>query len=174
MINKLHDEHFHLMVSVWPYLPAGHQRRTTNSTRTAGSLRRRWSAAFILWGRRSMTRRIRTREANIGRTSTRRSIRRAWTPGGSIRMSRRPKAREDNILVDHKLRIGSGARYANIFPLFHTGGVSEGQQSASDKKRVFILSRSAYAGVAALRRDGVVGRCAQRLGDVCSGRFPRG
>ena len=25
MINKLHDEHFHLMVSVWPYLQAGHR-----------------------------------------------------------------------------------------------------------------------------------------------------
>ncbi|MGC1424215.1 MAG: TIM-barrel domain-containing protein, partial [Terracidiphilus sp.] len=56
------------------------------------------------------------------------------------------EGREDNILVDHKLHIGSGARYANVYPLFHTEGVSEGQQQASDKKRVFILSRSAYSG----------------------------
>jgi alpha-D-xyloside xylohydrolase len=56
------------------------------------------------------------------------------------------EGQQDNILVDHKLHIGSGARYANIYPLFHTEGVSEGQQKASDKKRVFILSRSAYAG----------------------------
>ena len=56
------------------------------------------------------------------------------------------EGREDNILVDHKLHIGSGARYANIFPLWHSEGVSQGQQEASDKKRVFILSRSAYAG----------------------------
>ena len=61
-------------------------------------------------------------------------------------MSRRPRAQQDNILVDHKIALGSGARYANVYPLFHTGGVSEGQQAASDKKRVFILSRSAYAG----------------------------
>jgi len=44
------------------------------------------------------------------------------------------------------MRIGSGARYANIYPLWHSEGVSQGQQQASDKKRVFILSRSAYAG----------------------------
>jgi len=44
------------------------------------------------------------------------------------------------------LAIGSGARYANVYPLFHVGGVSEGQQKASQDKRVFILSRSAYAG----------------------------
>jgi alpha-D-xyloside xylohydrolase len=56
------------------------------------------------------------------------------------------EGQRDNILVNHKLHIGSGARYANIYPLFHTEGVSEGQQKASDKKRVFILSRSAYAG----------------------------
>jgi len=56
------------------------------------------------------------------------------------------EGREDNILVDHKMHIGSGARYANIYPLWHSEGVSQGQQQASDKKRVFILSRSAYAG----------------------------
>jgi alpha-D-xyloside xylohydrolase len=33
-----------------------------------------------------------------------------------------------------------------VYPLFHTEGVSEGQQEASKDKRVFILSRSAYAG----------------------------
>jgi alpha-D-xyloside xylohydrolase len=44
------------------------------------------------------------------------------------------------------MHIGSGARYANIYSLWHSEGVSQGQQQASDKKRVFILSRSAYAG----------------------------
>ena len=56
------------------------------------------------------------------------------------------EGREDNILADHKMHIGSGARYANIYPLWHSEGGSQGQQQASDKKRVFILSRSAYAG----------------------------
>src|SRR4029077_20557568 len=40
----------------------------------------------------------------------------------------------------------SGDRYVNIFPLMTTGAVYDGQRSASDKKRVFILSRSAFAG----------------------------
>jgi alpha-D-xyloside xylohydrolase len=34
----------------------------------------------------------------------------------------------------------------NIYPLMTTGAVYDGQRSASDKKRVFILSRSAFAG----------------------------
>ncbi|HEX4485817.1 MAG TPA: glycoside hydrolase family 31 protein [Terriglobales bacterium] len=53
---------------------------------------------------------------------------------------------EENILLGHKLAIGSGDRYVNLFPLFTTGAVHDGQRAASDKKRVFILSRSAFAG----------------------------
>ena len=56
------------------------------------------------------------------------------------------EGREDNILTTNKLFLGSGARYANVYPLFHSGGVSNGQRTASGEKRVFILSRSAYAG----------------------------
>jgi alpha-D-xyloside xylohydrolase len=56
------------------------------------------------------------------------------------------EGREDNILTTNKIFLGSGARYANVYPLFHTQGVSDGQRAASDQKRVFILSRSAYAG----------------------------
>jgi alpha-D-xyloside xylohydrolase len=53
---------------------------------------------------------------------------------------------EENILLGHKIAIGSGDRYVNLFPLFTTGAVHDGQRAASDKKRVFILSRSAFAG----------------------------
>ena len=54
--------------------------------------------------------------------------------------------RETNLLVTNKTYLGNGARYANAFPLMTTGGVYQGQRSESDKKRVFILSRSAFAG----------------------------
>jgi alpha-D-xyloside xylohydrolase len=54
---------------------------------------------------------------------------------------------ETNLLVNNKVNGGeNGARYANEFPLMTTTAVYEGQREASDKKRVFILSRSAYAG----------------------------
>jgi alpha-D-xyloside xylohydrolase len=57
------------------------------------------------------------------------------------------EGRETNILVTNKVNGGqNGARYANEFPLMTTTAVYEGQREASDKKRVFILSRSAYAG----------------------------
>ncbi len=57
------------------------------------------------------------------------------------------EGRETPILVTNKVAIGSGARYADLFPLMTTTAVYEGQRSTTDQKRVFILSRSAYAGV---------------------------
>ncbi|MGH9511167.1 MAG: glycoside hydrolase family 31 protein [Terriglobales bacterium] len=56
------------------------------------------------------------------------------------------EGQEENILLNHKLFIGSGNRYVNIYPLLDTQGVYQGQRSVAEKKRVFILSRSAFAG----------------------------
>jgi alpha-D-xyloside xylohydrolase len=56
------------------------------------------------------------------------------------------EGRETNLLVTNQVALGNGARYANEFPLLTTTAVYQGQREASDKKRVFILSRSAFAG----------------------------
>src|SRR5207248_3244619 len=56
------------------------------------------------------------------------------------------EGQEENIQLGHKLFIGSGDRYVNLFPLMTTSAVYEGQRQANDQKRVFILSRSAFAG----------------------------
>ena len=45
-----------------------------------------------------------------------------------------------------RLFIGNGARYTNVFPLMHTGGVYEHWRKATDRKRVFILTRSGFLG----------------------------
>jgi alpha-D-xyloside xylohydrolase len=57
------------------------------------------------------------------------------------------EGRETNILVTNQTALGNGARYANEFPVLTTSAVYEGQRAASDQKRVFILSRSGYAGI---------------------------
>ena len=50
------------------------------------------------------------------------------------------------VLENKQLAIGPGARYLNIFPLMHTGNVYDHWRRATDRKRVFILTRSAFAG----------------------------
>jgi alpha-D-xyloside xylohydrolase len=56
------------------------------------------------------------------------------------------EGQEENILLNHKLAAGSGNRYVNAYPLPATQAVYQGQRSVSDKKRVYTLSRSAFAG----------------------------
>lgn len=52
----------------------------------------------------------------------------------------------DAALESKRLFIGNGARYTNIFPLMHTGGVQDHWRETTDRKRVFILTRSAFLG----------------------------
>ena len=50
--------------------------------------------------------------------------------------------------------IGSGARYYNVYPLFHTSSVYEGfRRDFGDSRRVMILARAAYLGA---QRNGTV------------------
>jgi alpha-D-xyloside xylohydrolase len=52
----------------------------------------------------------------------------------------------DAVLDSLRLFIGNGARYTNVFPLLHTGGVHDQWRATTDRKRVFILTRSAFLG----------------------------
>jgi alpha-D-xyloside xylohydrolase len=52
----------------------------------------------------------------------------------------------DAVLDGLRLSIGNGARYTNVFPLMHTGGVYDHWRKTTDRKRVFILTRSGFLG----------------------------
>ena len=52
----------------------------------------------------------------------------------------------DGILRNKRLSIGNGAEYTNLFPLMHTLGVQTHWKETTDRKRVFLLTRSAFLG----------------------------
>jgi alpha-D-xyloside xylohydrolase len=52
----------------------------------------------------------------------------------------------DAVLAGLRLFIGNGARYTNLFPLMHCGGVHDHWRRTSARKRVFLLTRSAFLG----------------------------
>jgi len=52
----------------------------------------------------------------------------------------------DAILQNKRISIGNGAEYTNIFPFMHTMGVQEHWKAATGRKRVFLLTRSAFLG----------------------------
>jgi alpha-D-xyloside xylohydrolase len=55
-------------------------------------------------------------------------------------------SRTETILRQGPTALGSPSRYLNAFSLMHSKGVYEGQRISNDHQRVFILTRSAFAG----------------------------
>jgi alpha-D-xyloside xylohydrolase len=145
MIDTLHREHFHLMVSVWPYFRPG--SATYDAWDKKGwFVAKTQEAGFHPLGQAlyDATNPEARREywSNLNRALFSKGVDAWWLDTDEPET----EGQAENILLTHNLAIGSGARYANVYPLFHAAGVSEGQQATSDSKRVFILSRSAYAG----------------------------
>ncbi|MGH9490256.1 MAG: glycoside hydrolase family 31 protein [Terriglobales bacterium] len=143
MVRQLHAEHFHIMISVWPYFYPGtpaYRALKKNGWLIAATIAPSYfrtqmalydptaaGARHLFW------REINQNLFRIGFD--------AWwldedEPGVATR----------DLLWHHHIGIGSGARFANLYPLFQARGVYDGQRRVTSQKRVFILSRSAYAG----------------------------
>ena len=151
MINDLHQNHFHVMFSFWPYFRPGSpvyedmdkrgyfiDRTKTSGFHPAGQA---LYDAFNPAAREYYWQLIDKGLFQLGAD--------AWWLDTD---EPETEGRETNILATNKVALGSGARYANLFPLMTTSAVYEGQRSTSDQKRVFTLSRSAFAGA---QRNGV-------------------
>jgi alpha-D-xyloside xylohydrolase len=152
MIAQLHDEHVHIMFSFWPYFNPGspvYDYMDKNGYFIAkmvvgtGDIHPLGQALYdpfnpaarkYYWG-------LLDKVFSIGAD--------AWWLDTD---EPETEARGKNILETEEVFLGGGARYANMFPLMHTEGVYEGQREADsqlpakDQRRVFILSRSAFAG----------------------------
>ena len=161
LINDLHDKHFHLMVSIWPYFRPGSKEYETMD-KNGWFIAKTQVGGFHPVGQalydptNPAARKYYWDNANA--VLFQKGVDAWWLDTDEPET----EGREENILLDHRLALGNGARYANIFPNFHTAGVADGQRAASDKKRVFILSRSAYAGS---QRNGVTAWSGDVLSD---------
>jgi len=147
MIDQLHQENFHLMISVWPFFEPGSTAYETMDKngwfvdKTVVAKPPYHKAEMAVYdasnpeARKYYWQLMDDALFKIGVD--------AWWLDTT---EPETEGREENIQLNHKLAIGSGNRYVNLFPLMTTTAVYEGQRAASEKKRVFILSRSAYAG----------------------------
>jgi alpha-D-xyloside xylohydrolase len=146
MIEDLHKNHFHVMFSFWPYFRPGSpvydemdrrgyfiDRTKVSGFHPAGQA---LYDAFNPAARKYYWRLIDKGLFQLGAD--------AWWLDTD---EPETEGRETNIVVNNKVALGSGARYANLYPLMTTTAVYEGQRGASDQKRVFTLSRSGFAGV---------------------------
>ena len=145
MIDDLHKDHFHLMISFWPYFRPGTKTYDDmdklgyfiDKTKTAGfhPAGQALYDAFNPEARRYYWNLMNQALFKIGVD--------AWWLDTT---EPETEDRETNVLVTNKTNLGNGARYANLFPLMTTGAVYQGQRHETEQKRVFILSRSAFAG----------------------------
>jgi len=147
MVDELHKDHFHLMLSIWPFFEPG-------STNYDYMDKQGWfvdkfkypkppyhtDAMAVYDATNPEARKFYWSEINKALFSI--GIDAWWMDTTEPET----EGQEDNILLGHKLAAGSGNRYVNVFPLMDTGAIYDGQRSASDKKRVYILSRSAFSG----------------------------
>ena len=147
MIAQLHSENFHLMISIWPFFEPG----STNYDymESQGWFVDKFKFAKPPYHTNAMAvydatspeaRKYYWDLVNKGLFSIGAD---AWWMDTT---EPETEGQEENILLNHKLAAGSGNRYVNAYPLLDTEAVYQGQRSTSDEKRVYILSRSAFAG----------------------------
>jgi len=145
MITELHNENVHLMVSVWPFFRPG-SRVYDDMDKKGFFIAKTKAAGFHPAGMAlydAFNPEARNYYWNLMNNALFKIGVDAWWLDTT---EPETEGREESILLQNKTGIGSGARYANLFPLMTTTAVYQGQRAASDQKRVFILSRSAFAG----------------------------
>jgi alpha-D-xyloside xylohydrolase len=145
MIEDLHKSHFHLMISVWPYFRPG--TKTYDEMDDRGFFIDRTKVAAFHPARMALYDAFNPQARKYYWNLMDQALFKIGVDAWWLDTTEpETEDRETNILVTDKTYLGNGARYANAFPLMTTEGVYQGQRSESDKKRVFVLSRSAFAG----------------------------
>jgi len=145
MVEDLHKNHFHLMISVWPYFRSG-TKTYDDMDKRGFFIDKTKVAAFHPAGMAlydAFNPEARKFYWNLMDQALLKIGVDAWWLDTT---EPETEDRETNVLVTSKTFLGNGARYANAYPLMTTEGVYQGQRGETDKKRVFILSRSAFAG----------------------------
>ncbi len=147
MVDQLHRLNFHLMLSIWPFFEPG-------STNYDYMDKQGWFIDKFKFGKPP----YHASEMAVYDATNPEARKFYWDQINKSLFSLgidawwmdttepETEGQEENILLDHTLAAGSGNRFVNVYPQLDTGAVYQGQRSASDQKRVFILSRSAFAG----------------------------
>jgi alpha-D-xyloside xylohydrolase len=147
-IQTLHDEHVHLMTSIWPIYQPGNANFHTMAKNgwfvsggvnsippfTPGS---RLYDAFNPRARAEYWREAKRSLYDIG-------VDAFWLD--STEPLDAYGEEHGSLLAGAQTALGNGSAYINLFPLLTTSAIYNGQRGVGDK-RVFILTRSAYLGM---------------------------
>lgn len=149
MVQRLHDQHIHLMVSIWPLFQPGSanfdELKAKGYFVTLGPNHlpaylpgTRLYDAFSEGARDVYWQQVKKSLYDIG-------VDAFWMD------STEPLdfyAEEHGpMLAGAKTALGDGSKDANLYPLMTTTAIYDGQRSQAENKRVFLLTRSAFTGM---------------------------
>jgi alpha-D-xyloside xylohydrolase len=145
-IQRIHDLHVSVMISIWPVIgPAAALHKELDE---AGHLfpTIHWSSGKIYDAFSPEARAIYWRHAQEGLFAH--DVDAWWMDGTEPEFvdCHDQQLHKASLLAERDTAAGSWARVLNAFSLVTTRGVYEGQRATTDDKRVFILTRSAFAG----------------------------
>jgi alpha-D-xyloside xylohydrolase len=151
-IKALHDQHAHLMISVWPkFYPstANAQELQAHGFLYQSNLRlqvRDWlgyvatdydafnpEARKLYW-------------SQIEKNLFRRGIDAWWMDASEPDCTPSPTSVEDQRRLINPTALGTASRMLNGFALMNSAAIYDGQRRAAPDQRVFLLTRSGYAG----------------------------
>ncbi|MFZ0662835.1 MAG: TIM-barrel domain-containing protein [Acidobacteriaceae bacterium] len=138
-LKKLHDEHVHAMISVWATfdpLSKNFQRMKSLGYMVPGTTTydaTNPKAGDFYWNHL------------VGKLFAQ-GWDGFWLDSSEPEVAYKHGGESDVELYHKQLSIGNGALYTNVFPLMHTGNIYTHWRATTDKKRVFILTRSGFAG----------------------------
>jgi alpha-D-xyloside xylohydrolase len=149
MVQGLHDQHVHLMVSIWPLFQPGNANYEEMATKgyfvTLGPNHlpsylpgARLYDAFNTDARRLYWQQVKKSLYGIG-------VDAFWMD--STEPADLYAEEHGPMLAEAKTALGDGSKYANLFPLMTTAAIFDGQRSQAGSNRVFILTRSAFTGM---------------------------
>ncbi len=147
MMDELHNKyHAHLLLSVWPTF--GFDTEMYHKMDSLGALfpDTTWSKSRVYDAFNPEARKVYWKGMNDGLFSKGVD---AWWLDGTEPEFKTTNTREVSIrasLENKRNYLGTWARYLNTYSLMTTKAVYEGQRSETSKKRVFILTRSSFAG----------------------------
>ena len=130
MLDQLHTEDLHMMISVWSRFGEDtdvYKRMAAQSFLVPGTP---WTDFFNPGAQKAFWSELKDGLFNDGID--------AWWMDAS--------EPEFDILKGKQIFLGSGESVRDAYPLYVTKAIYEGQRSTTDKKRVVILTRSAFAG----------------------------
>ena len=142
MFKQLHEMNFHTLISVWAKFDLG--SANSKELNDVGGMfpkvtryvfppgQGQWYDPFSIAGRQTYWRQMRDKLFAKGADGW-------WLDA--------PEPEINNMdFRNYDTPVGHGYEVYNAYPLMHSTGIYQGQRATTDKQRVVILTRSAYAG----------------------------